>query len=44
MEQNTKDWLLYSNALVMLISAIAIAVWSFSELSEVLAIVVKNIG
>lgn len=44
MKQNTKDWLQYSSALAMLVSAIAIAIWSFSELSEVHSSVLAYVG
>lgn len=44
MKQNTKDWLQYASAILMIISAIALAFWSFAELSEVHQTVIAYVG
>ena len=44
MKQNTKDWMQYASAIAMLISAIAIAIWSFARLSEIHNTVLAYVG
>ena len=44
MKQNTKDWIQYSSAIAMLVSAIALALWSFYALSEVHGSVLAYVG
>lgn len=44
MQQNTKDWIQYSSAIAMLVSAIALALWSFYKLSEVHGSVLAYVG
>lgn len=44
MKQNTKDWFQYSSAIAMLVSAIALALWSFYKLSEVHGSVLAYVG
>lgn len=44
MKHNTKDWIQYSSAIAMLVSAIALAFWSFYKLSEVHGSVLAYVG
>lgn len=44
MQQNTKDWIQCSSAIAMLVSAIALALWSFYKLSEVHSSVLAYVG
>lgn len=44
MKQNTKDWVQYASAIAMLVSAIALAFWSFYKLSEVHGSVLAYVG
>lgn len=44
MKQNTKDWIQYASAIAMLVSAIALAFWSFYKLSEVHGSVLAYVG
>ena len=44
MQQNTKDWIQYASAIAMLVSAIALALWSFYKLSEVHGSVLAYVG
>jgi hypothetical protein len=44
MQQNTKDWIQYASAIAMLVSAIALALWSFYKLSEVHSSVLAYVG
>lgn len=44
MKQGIKDWLQYGSAIVMLLSAIGLALWSFGSLSEVHSTVLTYSG
>ena len=44
MKQNTKDWIQYASAILMLISAVGLALWSFSRLAEVHSTVLTYAG
>lgn len=44
MKQNTKDWIQYSSAIAMLLSAIVLAMWSFYAISEVHGTVLTYVG
>lgn len=44
MKQNTKDWIQYASAILMLCSAVGLALWSFSRLAEVHSTVLTYAG
>lgn len=44
MKQNTKDWIQYTSAMVMLASAIVLALWSFYAINEVHGTVLTYVG
>lgn len=44
MKQNTKDWIQYSSAIAMILSAITLAMWSFHSLNEVHSTVLGYVG
>lgn len=44
MKQNTKDWIQYSSAVAMILSAIGLAIWSFNSLSEIHSTVLGYVG
>lgn len=44
MKQNSKDWIQYGSAVAMLLSAIALALWSFWRLSEIHNTVIAYVG
>ena len=44
MKQNTKDWIQYASAILMLCSAVGLAIWSFSRLAEVHSTVLTYAG
>lgn len=44
MKQNTKDWIQYASAILMLLSAVGLALWSFQTLNQVHSTVLGYVG